>query len=138
MVRHAAANGVRAAFIVACAALILPGCASKRPEQTRTDDSDCRYLKPDHSEPGLRRNFPRTEDYRPRGESGRTVMNICVAADGRLVGEPTVVKSSGNERIDRAAVAMLSAGSYCPAMQSGTAVERCFKMLIKMGPDSGP
>jgi hypothetical protein len=122
---------------VACMAVLLAACASGGAPQSTAqfDDRNCLYL-PDRSKPGVTRKFPLTEDYRPAGLSGTTVLNICVEADGELAGDPTVVTSSGNELIDRATVTLLKAGSYCPAFANGAPVDGCFDMRIRMGPDA--
>jgi TonB family protein len=131
-------NSFVIAALVGCIGLPLAACKDENLKgRARLEAGGCMYLKADQSEPGLRRPFPRTEDYRPRGESGHADVNVCVAADGKQVGEPTVLSSSGSRDIDRAVVAMMKAGRYCPAMDHGVAVERCFKMRIGMGPDSG-
>jgi len=113
----------------------LAACAG-HPSKESFDEHTCRYLTPDRSQPGLGRDFPLSETYRPSGESGQADVNMCVAADGSLVGDPTIVTSSGNRRIDKAVVTMMKAGTYCPAMDASGPVLRCFRMRIMMGPDA--
>jgi periplasmic protein TonB len=83
-------------------------------------------------------NFPNTEDYYPAAsrrleEQGTTVVHVCVGANGRLTGDPTVEKSSGSSRLDEGAIRLAKAGSghYRPATEDGKAIDSCFPFGIK-------
>ena len=84
------------------------------------------------------RRFPQTRDYYPAesgplGESGRTEVNACVGADGKLTDKPTIVRSSMSPRLDDAAIKLAAAGSgyYLPAIHNGKAVARCFTFAVR-------
>jgi periplasmic protein TonB len=83
-------------------------------------------------------NFPNTEDYYPASsrrleEQGTTVVHVCVGANGRLTGEPTVEKSSGSSRLDEGALRLAKAGSghYRPGTEDGKPIDSCFPFGIK-------
>lgn len=58
---------------------------------------------------------------RRRGEQGRVVLEVAVAADGRAK-EVRVKRSSGFARLDRAALAAVRAWRFSPALRGGRAV----------------
>ncbi|MEE8283537.1 MAG: TonB family protein [Alphaproteobacteria bacterium] len=58
---------------------------------------------------------------RRRGEQGRVVLEVAVAADGRAK-EVRVKRSSGSARLDRAALAAVRAWRFKPALSYGRAV----------------
>jgi periplasmic protein TonB len=83
-------------------------------------------------------NFPNTEDYYPAAsrrleEQGTTVVHVCVGANGRLTGEPSVEKSSGSSRLDEGALRLARAGSghYRPGSADGKPIDSCFAFGIK-------
>jgi TonB family protein len=121
------------------ATIALAGCASESLKSKRVPlTRGCYYSNRDMSEPGLGRTFPSSDKFWPSesrkaGETGAPEVNVCVAPDGTLAGEPTVVTSSGSERLDHAAIAMAKAGTYCPAMDGETKVARCKKIRVRFG-----
>lgn len=82
--------------------------------------------------------FPDTEDYYPSemrrlGETGNTVVSVCVDPRGRLTAAPTIVDSSGIRQIDEGALRLARAGSghYRPTTENGQAVSACYAFRIK-------
>lgn len=65
-----------------------------------------------------------------RGESGRTVVKICISANG-TVESVEVAESSGYPRLDRAAVDIGWDYVFAPAMREGKAVPVCLPYGIK-------
>ena len=87
---------------------------------------------------GVGPGFPNTEDYYPAAsrrleEQGTAVVHVCVGANGRLTGEPSVEKTSGSSRLDEGAVRLAKAGSghYKPATEDGKPVDACWPLAIK-------
>lgn len=83
-------------------------------------------------------NFPNTEDFYPAAsrrleEQGTTVVHVCVGANGRLTGDPTVEKTSGSSRLDEGALRLAKAGSgrYKPSTEDGKPIDSCFAFGIK-------
>lgn len=81
------------------------------------------------------RRSPSTDDFYPasarRAEiEGKTTIRACVAADGRMVGEPTVTESSGTTVLDQAAVAWARRARFTPGTEDGDAVEMCTQFRI--------
>jgi TonB family protein len=72
-----------------------------------------------------------TDDYYPTTsiqlqEEGVAVVRVCVGADGRIAGTPTVDSSSGSRRLDNAAVAWTrEALRFTPATREGWPVAAC-------------
>jgi periplasmic protein TonB len=72
-----------------------------------------------------------TDDYYPAvarrlEEQGLTVVRVCVDSAGRLDGMPRVEASSGNRRLDAAALAWArEALQFTPAQRDGVAVPAC-------------
>jgi periplasmic protein TonB len=61
--------------------------------------------------------LPSSEDYYPAAskrleEQGTSIVKVCVGADNKMTGPPTVTKSSGISRLDEAAVRLAKAGRY--------------------------
>lgn len=74
------------------------------------------------------RNFPNTADYYPPAsnrlnEEGVVTVKVCVNAKGKLVGDPTVVKSSTFPRLDEAGVKLAKAGHYIAGTEDGKPVD---------------
>jgi len=72
-----------------------------------------------------------SDDYYPSesmtlGEEGVAIVRICVAPTGRIDGKPTIDKTSGSPRLDRAAVAWArEALRFTPATAGGVPVAAC-------------
>lgn len=65
-------------------------------------------------------------DARTLGEEGIAIVKVCVAPTGRIDGRPTIDRSSGSPRLDRAAVAWArEALRFTPATENGVAVAAC-------------
>ncbi len=77
-----------------------------------------------------------TDDYYPPrsialGEVGVAQVNVCIDSQGRLTETPTIVRSAGHARLDRAAVLWASeALRYTPATEAGSAVTACKGFLV--------
>ena len=81
--------------------------------------------------------FPDTEDYYPPaarrlGETGTSVVSVCVDPRGVLTAAPTLVRSSGVGQIDEGALRLAKAGSghYRPTTEDGRAVTSCYAFRI--------
>jgi protein TonB len=87
--------------------------------------------------PAKIRRMPSSEDYYPAAskraeEQGSVVVRACVDASGRLMGEPTVVTSSGYSRLDQGAVRLAKAGRYQAGTSDGQAQsESCVSFRVK-------
>jgi protein TonB len=81
--------------------------------------------------------MPSSEDYYPAAskraeEQGSVTLKVCVDNKGKIVGNPTVVTSSGFERLDEGAVKLARAGRYQPGTQGGQpAAESCVSFRVK-------
>ncbi len=64
-------------------------------------------------------------------ETGSTLIKYCWAADGKLVGAPTVEKSSGSSRLDEAAVRLGSQEHMKPGTVDGKPVDGCSSLSVK-------
>ncbi|MGB6487141.1 MAG: TonB family protein [Steroidobacteraceae bacterium] len=81
--------------------------------------------------------FPDTEDYYPPGarrlgETGTSVVSVCVDPRGKLIAAPTLATSSGIGQIDEGALRLAKAGSghYRPTTEDGRAVSSCYAFRI--------
>jgi len=84
------------------------------------------------------RDFPSTDSYYPDasrrlGEQGTVLVRLCIGAGGRVVGQPSVLKSSGSSRLDQAALryAKATSGHFSPETKNGTPVTVCTALPIK-------
>jgi periplasmic protein TonB len=84
------------------------------------------------------RDFPSTDDYYPDasrrlGEQGTALVKLCIGAGGRVVGDPSIQKSSGSSRLDQAAVryAKATSGHFNPETRNGQPVTVCTALPIK-------
>lgn len=82
--------------------------------------------------------FPPTDDYYPDasrrlGEQGTALVKLCIGAGGRVVGDPTIQKSSGSSRLDQAALryARATSGHFEPETRNGQPVTVCTALPIK-------
>lgn len=71
---------------------------------------------------------------RARRETGRVALHVCADPDGKLVGEPKVVKSSGSERLDGAARQWAQAARWVPATANRRTVEGCTEITAQFRP----
>jgi TonB family protein len=79
--------------------------------------------------------LPATEEYYPSdlrrsGIEGATNIRVCVDERGIRQGEPTIEKSSGNDRLDLGALNVARRGRYARAVQGGVPVGNCYRFKI--------
>jgi TonB family protein len=79
--------------------------------------------------------LPDTEDYYPpdlrrQGIQGATNVRVCVDERGVRQGEPTIEKSSGNDRLDLGAVNIARHGRYARSVQGVMPVGNCYRFKI--------
>ena len=67
------------------------------------------------------------------GSEGNVVVEACIDDKGFLTGDPTVVESSGQQKLDDDAVKLAKAGSgkYVPVTKDGKPVPGCVKFRVK-------
>jgi TonB family protein len=82
--------------------------------------------------------FPDTADFYPSlsihmGEEGISAVRVCVDPKGRLVADPTIIKTSGSARLDEGALKLARAGSghYRATTQDGQPVNSCYPLGIR-------
>jgi TonB family protein len=82
--------------------------------------------------------FPDTADFYPSlsvhlGEEGMSTVRVCVDPKGKLIGDPTTVKSSGSARLDEGARRLARAGSghYRATTEDGQPVNSCYPLGIR-------
>ncbi|NDE87074.1 MAG: energy transducer TonB [Gammaproteobacteria bacterium] len=81
--------------------------------------------------------MPSSEDYYPAAskraeEQGTVTVKVCVDAKGKIIGNPTVVTSSGFERLDEGGVKLARAGRYQPGTAGGQPQdESCVSFRVK-------
>src|SRR4029077_19183436 len=90
------------------------------------------------SNPKLGKGFPNSEDYYPPaskrlGEEGSPTVHICITAAGKLAEPPTILQSSGSQRLDEGALNLAKAGAryISPAMEDGKPVDGCVDFRVK-------
>jgi outer membrane biosynthesis protein TonB len=78
-----------------------------------------------------------TDVYSALPEHGATVVRVCLDNRGYLVKDPSVVTSSGDRRLDDAALrlAKLGDGKYRPATEDGKPVPSCFSFNVSFDLD---
>jgi periplasmic protein TonB len=86
----------------------------------------------------IQNDFPSTDQYYPDasrrlGEQGTALVKLCIGAGGRVIGDPSVERSSGSSRLDEAAVryAKATSGHFNPATRNGVAFTQCVSLPIK-------
>jgi TonB family protein len=86
---------------------------------------------------GPDRSFPDTDDYYPTnarrlGQSGSSVVRVCVDPRGRLTAVPTLAQSSGIRSLDAGALELAKAGTghYRPTTEDGRPVSSCYAFRI--------
>ncbi|MEZ5475592.1 MAG: energy transducer TonB [Steroidobacteraceae bacterium] len=82
------------------------------------------------------RRSPSTADYYPpssrrNGEEGVTTVRACVDTGGKTTGTPTVVKSSGFDKLDEAAVKWASRARWSPGTADGKPTESCNSFNVR-------
>jgi len=81
--------------------------------------------------------MPSSEDYYPAAskraeEQGAVTVKVCVDAKGKIIGNPSVVTSSGFERLDEGAVKLARAGRYQAGTSGGEPLpESCVSFRVK-------
>jgi TonB family protein len=82
--------------------------------------------------------FPDTADFYPSlsvhlGEEGMSTVRVCVDPKGKLIADPTTVKSSGSARLDEGALKLARAGSghYRATTEDGQPVNSCYPLGIR-------
>jgi len=81
--------------------------------------------------------MPSSEDYYPAAskraeEQGSVTVRVCVDNKGKIIGNPSVVTSSGSVRLDEGAVKLARAGRYQAATSGGEALpESCVSFRVK-------
>ncbi|MCU0760381.1 MAG: SgcJ/EcaC family oxidoreductase [Steroidobacteraceae bacterium] len=96
-----------------------------------TVDSTRMFLNAEASPPVME-FYP--EEARSRREAGRVAMRVCADPEGRLVGEPKVLKSSGHDRLDAAARQWARAARWVPATSNRRSVEGCTEVTAQFRP----
>jgi TonB family protein len=86
--------------------------------------------------PGV--GFPDTADFYPSpsirlGEQGISTVQVCVDKRGRLTSDPTIVRGSGIDRLDRSALklARAASGHYRASTEDGQPVDSCYPLGIR-------
>jgi protein TonB len=79
--------------------------------------------------------LPNTEDYYPpsairENVQGAASINVCVDERGKRTGEPTLIASSGDSRLDKAAIAVGRDGKYARSARGATFVPNCYGFKI--------
>jgi TonB family protein len=112
----------RARYLAACCSILLQSYATASPDGAPHPTAD----------------FPRAESFYPHAaklwaQEGTTVVHYCVDANGHLSGDPTVERTSGDEDLDGAALALAKAGDdhYVPAYAAGKATAGCAKLNVQ-------
>ncbi|MBV8784059.1 MAG: energy transducer TonB [Gammaproteobacteria bacterium] len=82
-----------------------------------------------------RHQLPDSADYYPPdlirlGVTGVTEVGVCVDERGVRSGEPGVVASSGNARLDEGALTIARHGRYARALRGDTPVSNCYRFRI--------
>jgi TonB family protein len=82
--------------------------------------------------------FPDTADFYPSlsvhlEEEGMSTVRVCVDPKGRLLADPTTVRSSGSARLDQGALklARAASGHYRATTEDGQPVNSCYPMGIR-------
>ena len=86
----------------------------------------------------IARDFPSTDEYYPDasrrlGEQGTALVKLCIGAGGKVVGDPSIERTSGSSRLDDAAVryAKATSGHFQPETRNGVPVTVCTALPIK-------
>jgi periplasmic protein TonB len=84
------------------------------------------------------KHFPNSEDYYPAaskrlGEEGSPTVHVCIEANGKLNGNPSIAQSSGSARLDEGAINLAKAGArwISPAIEDGKPAAGCLDFRVK-------
>ena len=84
------------------------------------------------------KHFPNSEDFYPAaskrmGEEGAPTVKVCMGADGKLSGPPTIAQSSGSARLDAGAIDLAKAGAryISPGTEDGKPVASCLEFRVR-------
>jgi protein TonB len=82
------------------------------------------------------KRFPPSEEYYPAaskrlGEEGSPTVKVCVGPQGKLSEEPSIATSSGNTRLDEAAIKYAKAGRYLAGSVDGQPTTDCLVFRVK-------
>jgi protein TonB len=80
--------------------------------------------------------FGPTETYYPDasrrlGEEGTATVHVCIGANGKLTGAPTILQSSGKERLDQGAINYAKDQRWTAGTDDGKAVDKCLDFRVK-------
>jgi TonB family protein len=99
-------------------------------------ESPAHIVKQVQGGPGL--GFPDPDDFYPMlakhlEEQGLATVNVCVAINGRLTANPSIVQGTGSARLDEAALKLARAGSghYRASTEDGRPVNSCYALNIR-------
>jgi TonB family protein len=86
--------------------------------------------------PGV--GFPNTDDFYPpqsrrQDEQGVGTVKVCVDANGRLTGDPSMLQGTGSPRLDDGALKLARAGSghYRATTENGRPVNSCYAFRVR-------
>lgn len=71
---------------------------------------------------------------RAKHEAGRVALRVCADPEGKVVGEPRVLKSSGSDRLDVAARRWAQSAKWVPATSNRRSVEGCAEVTAQFRP----
>ena len=82
------------------------------------------------------KRFPPSEEYYPAaskrlGEEGSPTVKACVGPSGKLSEDPSIAQSSGNARLDEAAIKYAKAGRYIAGSVDGQPSTDCLVFRVK-------
>jgi protein TonB len=82
------------------------------------------------------RRSPSTDEFYPasarRAEiEGLVTVQVCSGPDGRVSGEPSVAKTSGNAALDEAAVKWARRARFTPGTEDGKPVTMCLPLPVR-------
>jgi protein TonB len=80
--------------------------------------------------------FGDTSGYYPEAsrrlsEEGSATVHVCVGANGKQSAAPTIVQSSGKERLDQAAINYAKDQRFQPGTEDGKAIDSCLDFRVK-------
>jgi len=106
---------------IAAQALAVPAPSLAAPAKVELPSSDAQYLQnPKPTYPAISKRF---------GEQGKVVVRVLIGADG-LAHQAEIRKSSGFERLDKAALATVLSWRYVPGKRDGLAQTMWFEVPI--------
>jgi protein TonB len=80
--------------------------------------------------------FGPTETYYPDasrrlGEEGTATVHVCIGANGKLTGAPSILQSSGKERLDQGALNYAKDQRWTAGSEDGKPVDKCLDFRVK-------